>query len=564
MESFDPNKYGTKINDFKPEDYGIKVDESPISYPKSGMEKTGNVLNTVFGGRKLGEALGSVRTKSQILEGNLGVPELNYSKFPLEVIRRLKEKGVPTDTQSARREVAKSVQFPTGQEVLGDAVRVGLNFIPAGKIAEGIQTGLKAVPLLGKLAKPIANIGTGAGTGALFQGATNLSEGKPIGENVDSTALLGGSIPMIPSLARGAGKVTKAILGQTTGEGSGSLGKLVESIRAGGESAKLARAGMRGNLNQEELANDAKAALGNLLSERTTQYQNQLAKLKTNTNVIDHTPIIENFNKQLEKFGVDFLPNGQPDYSRSPGLGRYAKDLEGLSKVLSTWGTKPGDTTIVGVDKLKQIIDNFKIGTPDAANFDSFVNALRKDAKGLVQQSLTKSGDIQTLNTYNKMLSDYEKQTKDIAAAQSLLGVGGKDNADKAFQRLSKVFKGNSEMKQRLLQELNDASGGTLIPKIVGTQFSHGLPNAMRTGFGAVTGATTGAITGVSVLPIISSLASFSPRVVGELANILGIGLRGKDILSKVIFGTGANKALFPGDVLVNEAKKIPFIPKRK
>ncbi len=529
---------------------GIKKSTTP---QKTGLEKTAGVLDAVLGGGKIGEAIGTGIAKNNIMSTkDVVLPD--YSKFTPEVKQRLIQKGIPTTEQGQRQEVADSIKGPTAMQVAGDVGRVALNFAPVGKIAEGLATGLKAIPLLGKIAKPVANLATGAGTGALFQGASNVAEGKPFGEDIGTGASIGAAIPGLGILGNGVAKATRGALGLTTGEGSGSLGKLVEAFRQGGEQGDLARSAMRGHVNQEDLAKDTFGALGKIMDDRRSNYQSQLENLKTKASTIDHMPIYQSLDDQLKKFNVTKDAGGKLDLSRSPGLARYGRDLDQLQTILNTWGTKPGDNTIAGIDKLKQVIDDFRIGTPESARFDSFITSLKNDAKGLISKGL--EGDQATKAQYEKMLNDYHSSSEDIQDAQKLLALGGKNNEDQAFQRLSKVFKGNSDMKKRLLEELNQASGGKLVPQIVGTQFRNVLPGFARSTVAGLGAFATGSGSGGAILPALASLTAFSPRIVGELSNILGLGLKGRDMLENLLVGKGASRAISPGDSLLNKMLK--------
>lgn len=510
---------GKKVKAKYPTEYADFTDVSEtVEKPKSNvLEKTANVLGSVFGGNKIGEAIGTQIAKAR------ATPEE----------KQFIEPG-PTTTQLA-----------------GDVGRVALNFFPVGRVAKGLGVAGSAVKL-GKLAKPVANIATGAGIGYGADVTTKLADGAENPFEAGTGTAIGTGLASIPYVGKALAKGGQEILGATTGTGAGTIKQFSKAITEGGEGAKVARDALRNNIEPQEIVDEARTAFGTIIKNRSDDYSSQLSKLKTKTNVIDHTPIIEKFNKQLDDFGVFSNADGTLNFSRSPGLGRYEKDLQAISKTLSEWGTRQGDNTIAGVDKLKQVIDDFRIGSSDSKKFDSFVTNLRSEAKNIIRKDLTKNKDLKTLLTYDKMLGDFEKSTKDIREIQKALSLGDKASTDTAFRKLSTVLRTNNEIRQKAVQELNEITGGTLIPKIAGQQLSEILPRGIARTLGTV-GAGAGVVGGVGILPMLKLAAVSSPRVVGELLNALGIVGNKANIVKNAILKSGVKT---PGDYLFDSLKK--------
>lgn len=239
--------------------------------------------------------------------------------------------------------------------------------------------------------------------------------------------------------------------------------------------------------------------------------------------------------------------------------------MQGLSKTLAEWGTREGDSTIAGVDKLKQVIDDFRIGSQDSKKFDTFVTSLRSEAKNIIRNNLTKSKDLKTLLTYDKMLGDFEKSTKDIREIQKALSLGDKASTDTAFRKLSTVLRTNNEMRRQAVKELNDITGGTLIPKIAGQQLSEILPRGLARTLGTV-GAGAGLVSGAGIVPMLKLALVSSPRAVGEILNVLGIVGNKANIVKNALLKAGVKS---PGDYIFdsnspvnNTATKIKAIQK--
>lgn len=110
---------------------------------KSFLEKSASVLDSVFGGGKVGEAIGT-----QIAKATASDEEKQFI-----------EKG------------------PTKGQVLGSALQSASLFIPAGGIAKGVTSVARAAGL-SKGASAVGKIISGALAGEAFDVASNLQEGK--------------------------------------------------------------------------------------------------------------------------------------------------------------------------------------------------------------------------------------------------------------------------------------------------------------------------------------------------------------------------------------------------
>lgn len=532
---------------------GASSSSSPVSSTKpkkSLLTKASNTLSSIFGGGTIGDAIGAQKVKNQTSQGKLpGVVEADYSKLSPEARARFKERGMPTTLEESRQKVAESVQGPTGKQIAGDVGRVALNFVPVGKVAKTISAGAKTVPVIRRAAKPISQLATGAGLGYGADVSTKLAEGKenPLSAGVGTG--IGAGIAAVPYVGKGLGKLGTEVFGLTTGTGAGTIRQFKSAITKGGAEATAAREAIKGKISPEDIVDEARSAFGQLIKNRSEQYSSKLSQLKTKTNVIDHKPIIEKFNNQLNDFGVFANSDGSLNFSRAPGLGRYEKDLKGLSQTLSEWGSREGDNTISGVDKLKQVIDDFRIGSQDSKKFDSFVTTLRGEAKNLIKQNLMKSKDLKTLNTYNKMLGDFEKSTREIKEIQKALSLGDKASMDTAFRKLSTVLRTNNEVRQKAVAELNQLTGGTLIPKIAGQQLSEKLPRGLMRTLSGI-GAGAGAISGVGIVPMLQMALLTSPRLVGGMLNVLGVVGNKANRVKNALIRSGIKT---PGDYLFSE-----------
>lgn len=529
---------------------------------KTFGQKVANTTDAIFGGKQIGTAFGTAAARAKTKRGT-DIISPDYSQLTPEAKARLEAKGVPTSRDAQLQETADTIKGPTAKQIVGDVARVATNFIPVGKGAELASAGIRALPKIVRpavgTARVAGNVIAGAATGAGIDAADDLARGDKV--NVGAGTAIGAAIPLAGPILKGAGNIVRETLGRTTFAGAGNLKQVIAATRKGGEQAKAVGDAINGRVTEQETVDKARNAFHSVIDNRSKKYQEDLSKIANVDTPVDHTPVLGAFDRNLKKFGVKQAEDGSYDFSRAPGMEQYKPRIDKLLDVLKNWGSQEGDNTIVGIDKMKQVMEDFEVGTQDALKYDSFVNSLKKEAKGLITDQIGKAHGPEVVKNYQSLLKNYENSTNDIKEIDRLMGLGDGKSADLAYNKLSKIFRNNNGIRERLVQELNQSSGGTLVPELAGRAFSEYLPGPIRTSF-AGAGAISGAAGGINFLPIVAGLASLSPKIVGQLGRALGFTLRQKDALEKVIFG--ANGAVSPGDVIVNRIKKKVSLPKKK
>ncbi len=154
------------VNDFKNRH---SVEESETSF----LEKTEKVLDTLFGGGKVGEAIGAGIAKTKIGRKLIGAPEIP-------------------------EEAEKFIKAPPIGEIAGSALQSAALFAPIGTLAKGITAAARGLGLV-KGVSALGKIGAGALTGEIFDVALNLQQGK-IGKEALTPGLgtlIGGGIPTL-------------------------------------------------------------------------------------------------------------------------------------------------------------------------------------------------------------------------------------------------------------------------------------------------------------------------------------------------------------------------------
>lgn len=436
----------------------------------------------------------------------------------------------------------KFIPEPTTKEKWGAAANIALTAYPGGKIAQGIKAGFGAIGL--KKAAPLASsVGKWAGAGYLADAAPKL-ENNQAGTPGAMTAI-GAALPLAGPALRGVGRLAGNAAGISTGVGSGVIRTAYEAAKEGGKKAEAFTSALRGKTNPEELVEEAKGALGEIIQKRTNQYQQSLAGIAGMTNEIDTTPVYKAVDEGLKKFGVATTPEGL-DFSRSTiRFNKKAQeDIRTIYEEMKTFGTKPGDNTPLGVDSLKRAFGDLYSESSEAR---SFIQGVTSKVRNILSQ----------VPGYDKMSKEYGEQTDLIKEVQKGLSLGTKQSTDTAFRKLSTALKTNNEYRKQLVDELDKVTGGTLTAGIAGQQMSELAPRGLMRIAGGV-GVGAGLMSGIGVIALLKAAALTSPRVVGEFINALGVTKKaGAKFLEKI--GVPKMSPIrMPGDILLES----PFLKK--
>ena len=205
--------------------------------PKSSVaQKVGTGLDIAFGGAKIGEAAGSRVAKSRFARTDVsgGLSPQDRQRAEQIFQKRTGRQAPDLSEQGTRDVVEESGTFkgPSGKELLGDVAVTGLGLAglkglgAATRLAKGASVGQKAANLGKNVAK---SGGLFAGFGAGQAAKDDLSLKESVGPTA-GLAALGGSLPVIGGVARGAVN-TSGRLFRALGSGlSGVSGETIETI----------------------------------------------------------------------------------------------------------------------------------------------------------------------------------------------------------------------------------------------------------------------------------------------------------------------------------------------
>lgn len=533
--------------DFVAQQLGIKSNSQPSTpTPVTPKKKTGEGIKKVlgiFGGAKIGEGIGTKIAKRKFEKA----PAYNPAGFTPSQIAQAEAsfkartgKDIDFSPEATKQKILQSETFkgPTGKELVGDVGQIAVNFVPVGKLVQGLRAGTKALPLVSKVAKPVGNIATGLGVGYASDVTSKLATGqeKPFTPGVGTA--IGGILPTAPYVARGAGRIIGEGLGVSTGTGYGVIKEGMDAALAGGKRAEDFQAGLRGSATPESIVQDAKDSLGKIVQDKRNTYQSQLAEIAKDKTNLDISSINNELKSQLNKFGIK-NKGGVLDFSQSTlRFNKSAQaDIQTIVDEMKNFGLKSGDRTAIGVDSLKRAFQDLYSPSSEAR---AFIEGVRKSTRKV----------LDGVPGYNELSKTYQDKNGLIEDIHKSLSLGDKASVDTAFRKLTTALRTNNEVRKELIAELDKASGGFLSSKIAGQQLSEVLPRGLIRTLGGV-GAGAGIVSGVGIFPMLVAAINTSPRAVGEVINMLGITGRKASKLIEIL-EKNAGKLQSPGDAIID------------
>lgn len=309
-------------------------------------------------------------------------------------------------------------------------------------------------------------------------------------------------------------KAIGGALGQSTGAGYNALSTGLNAASTGGDAMDAFTQGLRGNSSPDELVSSAKSALQQVVNTRGTNYQQMLSTLKADPSTYDISPVLNQFDTQLQKFGITKADDGTLNFDRSTITDTADENnINKLYNDLKSWGTQAGDRTAGGIDLLKRRISNYYSPSSD---FRAMTTSLGKATRGVLQNA----------PGYTKAMSDYGDMTDQIDEIRKGLSLGDNAMVDTSFRKLMSAVQTNNPIRQQLVEELDKATGGQLLPKIAGTKLNGLMPTGLSK-YADIGSAFALGSSGVGVMPLLGLAMTTSPRIVGEFVRTLGLGKQG-------------------------------------
>lgn len=449
------------------------------------LARIGQAVGTV--GRQIGNSLGLVSDK-------------NVADYQYQISKPTK---IPLlGTVEPQRAFGDS----GGKQILGNAMESGsmLAYGGAGGVA--------------------SNIAAGTALGYIGEVGNRISENpdKPVDYTPGLGTLLGGAIPAARPLGKGLVSVAKATLGKATGAGSQVLQEAFDAAFAGGERQKKFLNNLRGNADIGSIVDEGRVGLDNIMKERSSNYINEVKPLlKQEYNASTMINNIANKSADiLDKYKVKIDPNGELNFKSSV----FQLNPNEMSKIKNAWNgvqdllANPERHTLEELDTLKQALYVDDIANTPAKKL---VDDLRKAVRSSFEE----------VPGYTKGMKNYSELSDSIENIQKALSLRDSASIETAYKKLTQTFRQNNELRKEVLKELEKQGGVDLSSAVAGEQLSPTLPRGLS-GYGLVGAGTLGAI---SIPHLLSVGLLTSPRVVGELMNVLGVGARGVSKAAKFI-----------------------------
>lgn len=384
--------------------------------------------------------------------------------------------------------------------------------LPVGGV---LAKGASMVPGVAKSAPIIQALRSGGATGGNL--AARSAAGATVGyaagglanpDEAQTGATIGGALPFVGAALRQAGPITSKILGATTGAGEEPIKQAFMAGKTGGAQAKALRENMRGQADMLNVLDDAKANLAQLQAQRSAQYQASTQGMRSNSNIVDLSPIAQS----VDNVANDFMFKGQ---AKNP---QAAKAIQDARTMVAQWAQLDPVQyhTPAGLDALKQQIGALREGIPFEQR--SARAAIDRVYKSVGDQ--VKAADPQ----YAEAMADYAKASDLIDEAQKALSLNEKASADTAMRKLQSLMRNNANTnygaRLQTAQALESQGGRQIMPALAGQALNEWTPRGIQRGAAAVTGGGL-ALTG-NIPAAIGMAALGSPRLAGESAMLAG------------------------------------------
>lgn len=347
----------------------------------------------------------------------------------------------------------------------------------------------------------------------LSGGGTALARAPGVAARVGSRALttaaeLTNPINAITKPAGLVGKLAANGVGLTTGAGGDAVMQAFRAGERGGTAGKDFRSNMRGNMPQDAVIADAKAALNKMVDDRRAEYNKGMAATKANKAVLDYTPVEDAMQKL-----TDTLFHGPVSTTDKASI-NLAKEV---GNTINEWQTHFPNPTAEDFDRLKIKIDNLKPNWTQETGDQNRIIATMYNA--------VKSEILRKEPSYANTMKAYEESKATQTEIEKALSLGKKSSKDAALRKLQSVLRNNANTnygsRADNIKKL-EATGAApnIMPKLAGQALNSLVPRGLSK-------LTSAAILGGGLAnPMLwGTLPLTSPRLMGEAAHALGRGM---------------------------------------
>lgn len=312
------------------------------------------------------------------------------------------------------------------------------------------------------------------------------------------------------------GRFGAGVLGMQTGAGTEPIRQAFQAGREGGQRAESFTEAMRGRGEPSSILATAKQNLEELGRLKQAQYRAGMADITKDKTVLGFDGIDSAINRSLSQ--VKF--KGQVKQRQA------ADKLQEVQTLIDNWkNLDPADYhTPEGLDALKQQVGDVLETIP-------FESSSARKAVGDVYNSI-KNEISKQAPEYAKTMRQYTEASDQIREIEKTLSLGKKASQDTAMRKLMSLMRNNANTnygeRLRLAQQLEQVGGQQMMPGLAGLSLEELVPRGIQRATAAPTGYLSYLVGGVPAAA--ASVASSSPRAMGELAYGTGVATRGVDV----------------------------------
>jgi hypothetical protein len=342
-------------------------------------------------------------------------------------------------------------------------------------------------------------------------GGQMVQTGKDVamGGLLSATGEAGGLL--IPKIIQGSGSIIKPMWGRLTGKGKEAISQAIRN------SPDFQNA-LSGKITGEEVASNAKEALGAIVDKRGAEYAAKLQEIKTDPALLSSvkTQMDSKLGQLVSNdefaIGVTTGPKGEiiVDFSSSP-LVKNQGVLEKAIKDTLTWQ----DTSAAGLDVLKKRLGVYTKQVERGSPSEAFLTKLYKSLNDGLKEAIP---------GYSEMTKSYAEATQlinDLEAGLMLKkqGMSGRVVADQTLRRLMSALKENFALRGDLMEVLSNKGGQDITGQVAGYAMRDWLPSGLGGSAPFLLGEGIMLYMNPKLWPIV---AASSPKVASKFLQIYG------------------------------------------
>ena len=475
-------------------------------------------------GRSLGQVAGEAVTNFRPSLANYGNDILAAVSDPVGTVKTLADLGAGGLREGAKAVLPTSV-FNTldsignqeaGQRASDVAIAVGRHYADRYGSVENFKRSLGQDPVgvLADLSLPVTGVGGVVAKAPGIAGRTGQII-QAVGRNLDPIAAVG-------NVARGSGRAVSALGGWASGVGDAPLSEAFTARRAGGVQEQRFLENMRDpNTRLADVVDEAAQGATDVRARGQAAYVNNIQSTANNTAPIDWRPIEQAFQRVVNSYtrGNRFI--GGADAERM---------MQRVADLIQQYRHNPQLQTAWGLDALKQEISDLQV-TP-GPGMDRTTKNANRIATQVADAVRAEIGRVDP--NYINTMRDYQNVQDLIDELERALKINNRASVDTTLRALQSTMRNNVQTNYGARTQLMDAidPNRTIRAALAGQSLNSWAPRGIaRAGSAAAIPVTIGAVLSNPALWLGTAAAAplAMPRVVGEVAGLLGAGARKVD-----------------------------------